>query len=59
MHLSNKINGIFILYIIFQDAHDGVVSAVKWSPVDRMVATGGEDRKVKLWDVSKGKVFHI
>ncbi|VVC36742.1 Six-bladed beta-propeller, TolB-like,WD40-repeat-containing domain,WD40 repeat, conserved site,WD40/YVTN [Cinara cedri] len=36
------------------DAHDGVVSAVKWSPVDRMVATGGEDRKVKLWDVSKG-----
>ncbi|XP_025416113.1 autophagy-related protein 16-1 [Sipha flava] len=36
------------------DAHDGVVSAVKWSPVDRVVATGGEDRKVKLWDVSKG-----
>ncbi|XP_050427904.1 autophagy-related protein 16-1 [Adelges cooleyi] len=36
------------------DAHDGVVSAVKWSPVDRMIATGGEDRKVKLWDVSKG-----
>lgn len=22
--------------------------------MDRMVATGGEDRKVKLWDVSKG-----
>jgi len=41
--------------IIIQDAHDGVVSAVKWSPVDRLVATGGEDRKVKLWDVSKGK----
>ncbi|XP_039285589.1 autophagy-related protein 16-1 isoform X2 [Nilaparvata lugens] len=36
------------------DAHDGEVDAVKWSPVDRLVATGGGDRKVKLWDVSNG-----
>ncbi|GLV40304.1 Autophagy-related 16 [Carabus blaptoides fortunei] len=36
------------------DAHDGEVNAVKWSPADRIVATGGADRKVKLWDVSKG-----
>ncbi|XP_048524311.1 autophagy-related protein 16-1 isoform X2 [Dendroctonus ponderosae] len=36
------------------DAHDGEVNAVKWSPVDRLVATGGADRKVKLWDISKG-----
>ncbi|KAF6213150.1 hypothetical protein GE061_010865 [Apolygus lucorum] len=35
------------------DAHEGEVSAVKWSPVDRIVATGGADRKVKLWDTSK------
>ncbi|XP_041988823.1 autophagy-related protein 16-1 isoform X2 [Aricia agestis] len=35
------------------DAHDGDVNAVKWSPTDRLVATGGDDRKVKLWDVSK------
>nr|XP_024215174.1 autophagy-related protein 16-1 [Halyomorpha halys] len=39
--------------IVF-DAHDGVASAVQWGPVDRVIATGGEDRKVKLWDVSKG-----
>ncbi|XP_049870663.1 autophagy-related protein 16-1 isoform X2 [Pectinophora gossypiella] len=38
------------------DAHDGEVNAVKWSPTDSMVATGGADRKVKLWDVSKGMV---
>lgn len=38
------------------DAHDGEVNAVKWSPVDRLIATGGADRKVKLWDVSKGCV---
>lgn len=37
------------------DAHDGEVNAVKWSPLERIVATGGADRKVKLWDVGKGK----
>lgn len=37
------------------DAHDGEVQAVRWSPVDRIVATGGSDRKVKLWDVGKGE----
>ena len=39
----------------FQDAHDGDVNAVKWSPVDRILATGGADRRVKLWDLSKGE----
>ncbi|PZC86125.1 hypothetical protein B5X24_HaOG213083 [Helicoverpa armigera] len=38
------------------DAHDGEVNAVKWSPTDRIVATGGADRKVKLWDVTKSMV---
>lgn len=37
------------------DAHDGEVNAVRWSPVERVVATGGADRKVKLWDVGKGE----
>lgn len=37
------------------DAHDGDVNAVSWSPVERVVATGGSDRKVKLWDVGKRK----
>ncbi|KAK2581472.1 hypothetical protein KPH14_005138 [Odynerus spinipes] len=35
-------------------AHEGEVYAVKWSPVDRILATGGADRKVKLWSVIKG-----
>lgn len=37
------------------DAHDGEVNAVRWSPVEKFVATGGADRKVKLWDVGKGE----
>ncbi|XP_066141829.1 autophagy-related protein 16-1 isoform X2 [Euwallacea fornicatus] len=43
-------SGVFASF----DAHEGEVNAVKWSPVDRLVATGGADRKVKLWDISKG-----
>lgn len=35
-------------------AHDGEVYAVKWSPADRVLATGGADRKVKLWNILKG-----
>ncbi|XP_063635252.1 autophagy-related protein 16-1 isoform X1 [Cydia splendana] len=35
------------------DAHEGDVNAVKWSPTERTLATGGSDRKVKLWDLSK------
>lgn len=37
------------------DAHDGEVNAVRWCPLDRIIATGGADRKVKLWDVGTGK----
>jgi WD40 repeat protein len=44
---------------LIQDAHDGDVNAVKWSPVDRILATGGADRRVKLWDLSKGETGHF
>ncbi|KAF5305956.1 hypothetical protein FQA39_LY09112 [Lamprigera yunnana] len=36
------------------DAHEGEVNAVKWGPDQHLVATGGADRKVQLWDISKG-----
>ncbi|XP_028130460.1 autophagy-related protein 16-1 [Diabrotica virgifera virgifera] len=36
------------------DAHEGEVSAVKWSPLEKLLATGGADRKLKLWEISKG-----
>lgn len=37
-----------------QDAHDGEVNAVKFSPGSRVLATGGMDRRVKLWEVIGG-----
>ncbi|XP_001603536.3 autophagy-related protein 16 isoform X2 [Nasonia vitripennis] len=36
------------------NAHEGEVNAVRWSPTDRILATGGADRRVKLWDITKG-----
>ncbi|KAE8604610.1 hypothetical protein XENTR_v10014753 [Xenopus tropicalis] len=37
------------------DAHDGEVNAVRFSPGSRLLATGGMDRRVKLWDVIGNK----
>ncbi|XP_055022572.1 autophagy-related protein 16-1 isoform X2 [Boleophthalmus pectinirostris] len=36
------------------EAHDGEVNAVKFSPGSRLLATGGMDRRVKLWEVIAG-----
>uniref|UniRef100_A0A8B9BDR4 Autophagy related 16 like 1 n=2 Tax=Anser TaxID=8842 RepID=A0A8B9BDR4_9AVES len=41
------------------DAHDGEVNAVQFSPGSRLLATGGMDRRVKLWEVLGGKRFHF
>ncbi|CAG0881309.1 unnamed protein product [Darwinula stevensoni] len=35
------------------DSHEGEVNAVKWSPSGHNLATGGSDRKIKIWEVSK------
>nr|KAF6352934.1 autophagy related 16 like 1 [Pipistrellus kuhlii] len=37
------------------DAHDGEVNAVQFSPGSRLLATGGMDRRVKLWEASGDK----
>lgn len=42
--------------LVLQDAHDGEVNAVQFSPGSRLLATGGMDRRVKLWEVSGGEI---
>ncbi|XP_062329941.1 autophagy-related protein 16-1 isoform X1 [Osmerus eperlanus] len=37
------------------EAHDGEVNAVRFSPGSRILATGGMDRRVKLWEVVSGR----
>ncbi|KAG9470147.1 hypothetical protein GDO78_018759 [Eleutherodactylus coqui] len=46
---------LIILYV-FQEVHDSEIHAVKFSPNSKMVATGGADRVVKIWDVVGGQL---
>ncbi|XP_074657693.1 autophagy-related protein 16-1-like [Tubulanus polymorphus] len=38
------------------DAHDGEINDIRWTPSGRYFATGGADRKLKLWEVNSGKI---
>ncbi|XP_067889149.1 autophagy-related protein 16-like isoform X2 [Heterodontus francisci] len=41
------------------EAHDGEVNAVRFSPSSKILATGGSDRKVKLWDIVGGTLQNV
>lgn len=39
----------------FQDAHDQDINAVRFSSSSDLLATGGTDKVIKLWEVRAGK----
>ena len=38
--------------------HDGSVSSVSFSPDGKKLASGGHDRKVKIWSIPDGQLLH-
>jgi WD40 repeat protein len=42
----------------FEKAHDSAVRSVAWSADGKLIASGGEDRRVGLWDPAGGKHLH-
>jgi WD40 repeat protein/biotin carboxyl carrier protein len=41
--------------IVLGDGHEGAIRAVAFSPDGKSCATGGEDRKIAVWDVASGQ----
>ncbi|CAN2390725.1 Autophagy related 16-like 2 (S. cerevisiae) [Pristimantis euphronides] len=39
-----------------KEVHESEIHAVKFSPNSKMVATGGTDRVVKIWDIAGGRL---
>lgn len=42
--------------VFLQEAHEGEVNALQFNPAGRMLASGGGDRKIKLWDITQSKI---
>ncbi|KPP63189.1 autophagy-related protein 16-2-like, partial [Scleropages formosus] len=41
------------------DAHELSINAVRFSSISNLLATGGTDRVIKLWDISAGTVMPV
>uniref|UniRef100_A0AAQ5Y7C1 Autophagy-related protein 16 domain-containing protein n=1 Tax=Amphiprion ocellaris TaxID=80972 RepID=A0AAQ5Y7C1_AMPOC len=53
--ISNIFGYVAVRVVLVSEAHDGEVNAVRFSPGSRLLATGGMDRRVKLWEVVAGE----
>uniref|UniRef100_A0A665VBF8 Autophagy-related protein 16-1-like n=1 Tax=Echeneis naucrates TaxID=173247 RepID=A0A665VBF8_ECHNA len=53
-YLVSRRRGMISSFQPETEAHDGEVNAVRFSPGSRLLATGGMDRRVKLWEVVSG-----
>jgi WD40 repeat protein len=40
------------------EGHQGAVQALVFSPDHKMLASGGDDQSVRLWDITSGKQLH-
>lgn len=53
IHVNVK-NKKLMCVLWFQDAHELGINAVRFSTSSNLLATGGTDRVIKLWDIEAG-----
>jgi WD40 repeat protein len=44
---------------ILRSGHSGEISAISFSPDGRWLATGSEDKSIRIWDLSTGRTLRI
>ncbi|HEU5383576.1 MAG TPA: hypothetical protein VFV38_49880, partial [Ktedonobacteraceae bacterium] len=42
-----------------EHAHQGVITALAWSPDGQMLASGGQDGMVRVWRADTGDLLHL
>ncbi|XP_039899234.1 beta-arrestin-1 isoform X2 [Simochromis diagramma] len=47
-----------VSFVFFQDAHEQDINAVRFSSSSDLLATGGTDKVIKLWEVRAGLLTH-
>ncbi|KAG8989475.1 general transcription repressor, partial [Tulasnella sp. 427] len=58
-HIYDALSGKLITTLVDESTHKYLyVRAAAFSPDGSLLATGSEDRKVRVWDINTGKVIH-
>ena len=53
LHLWNVVNQKPVFDVL---AHGGSTHALVWNPEETLIATGGDNREIKLWDIQTGQL---
>ena len=45
--------------LTLQKAHDGDINSIRWDPGSKVLASGSDDGRVKLWSLNSERPLHV